>query len=349
MLLDDFETELRKRFLSYKNPELVRGKLPAYEMSQPFAWYGATHAIDSLINLGEFPPIPPPHPLFWMEATPPRYYSGGEEPSNIKRAGVLVLSKRYGKGEAARATHSLIKRLFDSLEGSGATVLTYMGDMWRKLVMPSIPPIDIEDAGWVLFMHHFCCAKDANVPITYLGNQIYHLDDTGSITSNGAMHLSIPIVLTFMTDVGMDRPEVIDRLEVIAKDMQHDFPDMEETNRGVMEGMNPLWCFSLAMLNCKNAVIEVDKPSPKLQKKRKKKGKPPKNEFSIIKVARVTKKYTKSDIMDTSKMPMHLMRGHFKTYTEEAPLFGKYTGTWWWAQQIRGGKEGEVKTKRKVR
>jgi hypothetical protein len=25
-----------------------------------------------------------------------------------------------------------------------------------------------------------------------------------------------------------------------------------------------------------------------------------------------------------------MKRGHFKTFTEERPLFGKYTGTWWW-------------------
>lgn len=39
----------------------------------------------------------------------------------------------------------------------------------------------------------------------------------------------------------------------------------------------------------------------------------------------------------------HLCRGHFKTYTAERPLFGKYTGTFWWQAQARGSKEhGEV-------
>lgn len=33
---------------------------------------------------------------------------------------------------------------------------------------------------------------------------------------------------------------------------------------------------------------------------------------------------------------IHIVRGHFKTYTDEAPLFGSMTGTWWWQPQVRG-------------
>lgn len=45
----------------------------------------------------------------------------------------------------------------------------------------------------------------------------------------------------------------------------------------------------------------------------------------------------------------HICRGHFKTYTEEKPLFGSITGTYWWANQVRGSKErGEVKKRYQV-
>jgi hypothetical protein len=33
---------------------------------------------------------------------------------------------------------------------------------------------------------------------------------------------------------------------------------------------------------------------------------------------------------------LHICRGHFKTYTAEGPLFGRVTGTYWWADQVRG-------------
>lgn len=41
---------------------------------------------------------------------------------------------------------------------------------------------------------------------------------------------------------------------------------------------------------------------------------------------------------------LHLCRGHFKTYTPQAPLMGKHTGTYFWGPQLRGsGKAGEVR------
>ncbi|AEJ93129.1 hypothetical protein FDG57_gp050 [Mycobacterium phage Mutaforma13] len=41
-------------------------------------------------------------------------------------------------------------------------------------------------------------------------------------------------------------------------------------------------------------------------------------------------------------MPLHRVRGHFKTFTEAAPLMGKHTGTYWWGWQVRGNKKNGV-------
>lgn len=38
----------------------------------------------------------------------------------------------------------------------------------------------------------------------------------------------------------------------------------------------------------------------------------------------------------------HQVRGHFKTYTADAPLMGKHVGTYWWGWQVRGKKENGV-------
>lgn len=35
-------------------------------------------------------------------------------------------------------------------------------------------------------------------------------------------------------------------------------------------------------------------------------------------------------------LPLHIAKGHRKTFTKERPLFGKYVGTWWWESQVRG-------------
>ena len=40
---------------------------------------------------------------------------------------------------------------------------------------------------------------------------------------------------------------------------------------------------------------------------------------------------------------LHICRGHFATYTPEHPLFGKYVGTFWRPDHVRGSREaGEV-------
>lgn len=44
------------------------------------------------------------------------------------------------------------------------------------------------------------------------------------------------------------------------------------------------------------------------------------------------------------KKALHICRGHFATYSEDNPLFGKMTGTFWRPQHVRGDRaRGEVK------
>lgn len=42
---------------------------------------------------------------------------------------------------------------------------------------------------------------------------------------------------------------------------------------------------------------------------------------------------------------LHICRGHFATYTEDHPLFGKYVGTFWRPQHVRGHQSAGVVTK----
>lgn len=43
-------------------------------------------------------------------------------------------------------------------------------------------------------------------------------------------------------------------------------------------------------------------------------------------------------------LPLHAVRGHFKTYTSDRPLFGHYVGRYWWPAHARGKAEnGEIR------
>jgi len=39
---------------------------------------------------------------------------------------------------------------------------------------------------------------------------------------------------------------------------------------------------------------------------------------------------------------LHRVRGHFKTFTEDRPLLGKHTGTYWWGWQVRGNADNGI-------
>jgi hypothetical protein len=46
---------------------------------------------------------------------------------------------------------------------------------------------------------------------------------------------------------------------------------------------------------------------------------------------------------------LHIVRGHFSTYTEDAPLFGRITGTFWIPAHVRGtASEGLISSEYRV-
>jgi hypothetical protein len=99
----------------------------------------------------------------------------------------------------------------------------------------------------------------------------------------------------------------------------------------------------LRLLQCKN-IVTVNNPQPdRLNKKREKNGKEPIHVFKTLMVRPL--KYLSNSKAEPSKglMKVHLAMGHFKTYTKEKPLFGKYFGKFWWEAQVRGDiKNGSV-------
>ena len=103
---------------------------------------------------------------------------------------------------------------------------------------------------------------------------------------------------------------------------------------------------ALALLGCKN-VIEVDvAPPKKRQKRRAKHNRSPLPTYKILKVTSTKNQYLLDDdyvtMLRASKMPLHMVAGHFKSY-DEKPLFGKITGRFWWPPHIRGNRgEGRV-------
>lgn len=102
---------------------------------------------------------------------------------------------------------------------------------------------------------------------------------------------------------------------------------------------------SMLLLNCKNIQTEKITAPETLNKKRRKNGKQEIFDYHVLNVVVPSnnKRGYQEKSTPLSHNRVHLCRGHFKEYTTEHPLFGKYTGLYWWQPSVRGqNKDGIV-------
>ena len=108
------------------------------------------------------------------------------------------------------------------------------------------------------------------------------------------------------------------------------------------------------ILNCQNIITKEVTPPEKLNRKRIRNGRLPLYSYKILEVVKGKPKTKNAgsvpwDYKSPETVRFHLCRGHFKTFTEERPLFGKYSGTFWWNPQSRGDRsKGVVEKEYKV-
>lgn len=120
---------------------------------------------------------------------------------------------------------------------------------------------------------------------------------------------------------------------------------------GIEEDKNDLAVFAnaLMLLGCTNIGTEKHAPPVALNKKRQKAGKQPLLTYHTL-VLKPVGRHQESIPRHLWNNCIHLMRGHFKTYTDEKPLFGRITGRFWWQPAVRGkNKDGVVMKDYEVR
>jgi hypothetical protein len=122
-----------------------------------------------------------------------------------------------------------------------------------------------------------------------------------------------------------------------------------ETPESAVLNFIPVFGF-LQILNCKNIVAEKIPAPEALNKKRRKSGKQELFDYHVLNVVVPSKKRGYHETTEPlSHNRVHLCRGHFKEYTAEHPLFGHYTGLYWWQPHVRGqNKDGIVMKDYKV-
>ena len=95
---------------------------------------------------------------------------------------------------------------------------------------------------------------------------------------------------------------------------------------------------ALSFMHCRNVDQEIVDQPPKLAKGWKKKHGHRLVRYRVLDIDPM--KQTLESVGGASenglKKALHICRGHFATYTEDAPLFGNYVGSVWKPQHVRG-------------
>lgn len=103
---------------------------------------------------------------------------------------------------------------------------------------------------------------------------------------------------------------------------------------------------AMSLLNCKNVdVSEVD--APRSLRRTAKRNNAPVSKYYVLNVdvlRREVTSHAKATGNSIAKS-LHICRGHFATYTDDHPLFGKYTGRFWKPSHVRGSVQSGVVVK----
>jgi hypothetical protein len=102
--------------------------------------------------------------------------------------------------------------------------------------------------------------------------------------------------------------------------------------------------FAISLMHCKN-IVEIEKGgrNPNV-KNRRHRSKGTKHYVLDVVPARNINRTEYEQPAKGTPQRMHFRRGHFKEYTSEKPLFGKYTGTFWWEAHVAGSAAiGEIR------
>lgn len=130
----------------------------------------------------------------------------------------------------------------------------------------------------------------------------------------------------------------------------------DEEERTWVDNLGPRWVgpalFAFSLLHCKNVDRVEHRPAEKMSNRHRKRTGRPLTRYWTLDVGAMRRVLeTDGDVQRSGlRHALHICRGHFKTYTPDAPLFGQHVGTYWWPAVARGDKTaGEVVKDYRVR
>jgi hypothetical protein len=214
----------------------------------------------------------------------------------------------------------------------GSTLYSATKSLLSQLLEGNIkPPYTItwyEFSGFAGFVGYKCGVHLEETPDkllagVFFGNNMIHIADVVFISSGGKL-------LNDFGFVEVKSLKYIDTPGEEKKEMAH-----------LCNQMAAVVLFTNALLNCKNVRTDShDFPLRRSIEHYKRIGKPYFEKYYTLKVKAVGSKNQDNPGNNGGwSNAFHVCRGHFKTYTPERPLFGKFTGTYWWESSLRGNSD----------
>jgi hypothetical protein len=95
---------------------------------------------------------------------------------------------------------------------------------------------------------------------------------------------------------------------------------------------------ALSLMHCKNVIVHTNEPARKLSAAHNKKHGRPLLRFHTLEIEPIKKILRNEGQIEKVGLAraLHICRGHFATYTDDKPMFGKVTGTFWRPAHVRG-------------
>lgn len=95
---------------------------------------------------------------------------------------------------------------------------------------------------------------------------------------------------------------------------------------------------ALSFLHCKNVTVATNEPNPKLSRVFQKKRGRPLTRFHTLEIEPMKEVLIREGEVEKMglRRALHIVRGHFATYSEEHPMFGRMTGTFYRPAHVRG-------------
>lgn len=311
----------------------ITGGIPAFmlrdlmpmEITPAATWFLKDTKQEYWDYTDDFPCIIPPSPLTWLEFEAPDRIESEErvvENHQLRRSGIMAVTHELDVDARLEAlTHDHLLRYMSKLDGNRSEESIFSAERSGRDVYQAAAIAKGILPRW-LTVWNLIAEPMAGDEVYAFGLYGMYLDEQGRVIKG------LNACITGMPQRAQE--------EIRAKsDGKFDF----------FADLLP-YMFALSISHCKN-VATIEQPVPAaVAKKRVRRGLPyfTYRILDIKPVQRAASDKSASPGSETQRA-LHFVRGHMKTYTADRPLFGKYTGSYWWHMHRAGAMEAGVADK----